>query len=66
MDAQQEKKLHVVISQYKKENDSCECCGEEGRYRDNFCNKCIINEYGDQSVQAKRRGIGMFQIYQKQ
>lgn len=36
----------------------CECCGKDGEHPENFCDDCIIIEYGDESIQAKRRCIG--------
>jgi len=38
----------------------CQSCYTDGHFQDNFCDDCVISSFGDQSVQAKRRGIGMF------
>lgn len=57
-------KFHIEHNEgfktFKKVYPSCQCCGNEGDFEEDFCNDCIIIEYGDSSIQAKRRGIGMF------
>ena len=45
---------------YDSDEEKCECCSKGGKFQDNFCNDCIIEEYGDSSIQAKKRGIGQF------
>jgi regulator of replication initiation timing len=38
----------------------CQGCGLVDKSMTGYCDKCIIQDYGDSSVQAKQRGIGSF------
>jgi len=51
---------HIGISSKLRETRSCDGCGKDGGYQDNYCDECVITDFGDQSEQAKRRGIGVF------